>query len=294
MNVYMFDGIVYNGNSLLDFILFLFKKKKSILKYIIQWCWSFFLFIIGYYEKNQFSKKLLKCVSMFNEEEIKKEFWEKYSFKLNKWYLEKATEDDIVIHYLPAFLTDGILNSNMISNPSDLEIANMLESKEYVLYTSCKELDKISEMAKESYVYKNGELVDRNEYKASIIETFFSRAFISFVFVGVVNTLNTIIFSAVTSLFLDPNVSFILGYIFSLSVSYLLNSKITFKETLTFVKYIKFCISYIPNFIIQNVIVIIFYNGLGWNEVFVYALAGVLGIPVTFIILKLFAFKEKK
>jgi hypothetical protein len=35
-----------------------------------------------------------------------------------------------------------------------------------------------------------------------------------------------------------------------------------------------------------------FLNILGWNKVVVYALAGLLGLPITFILVKLIAFKN--
>ena len=122
--------------------------------------------------------------------------------------------------------------------------------------------------------------------------TFFSYNFIMFVVIGVINTLNSVWISYLLSLALDANLSFAAGYIISLGIAYILNSVFNFKQKLSFVRFIKFAISYIPNFIIQNVVVIIVYNILGIHKLIAYALAAVIGIPVTFIILKLFAFKS--
>ena len=83
------------------------------------------------------------------------------------------------------------------------------------------------------------------------------------------------------------------GYVTSLTVNYLLNSFITFRESLSLVKYLKFCLSYIPNFLIQNLAVLLVYNVLRYDKIVAYILAAVVGIPVTFIILKLFAFRRK-
>ena len=63
------------------------------------------------------------------------------------------------------------------------------------------------------------------------------------------------------------------------------------QEKLSFTKFIKFGISYIPNFIIQNIVVIITFNILGLHKLIAYCLAAIIGIPVTFILLKFFAFK---
>lgn len=120
---------------------------------------------------------------------------------------------------------------------------------------------------------------------------FINKEFILFIIIGVINTFNGVVFSFIYSSLLNENLAFILGYISGLIVSYILNSYITFKEKLSFTKFIKFGISYIPNFIIQNIVVIITFNILGLHKLIAYCLAAVIGIPVTFLLLKFFAFK---
>lgn len=80
------------------------------------------------------------------------------------------------------------------------------------------------------------------------------------------------------------------GYATSLTIAYVLNTIFVFKEKLGFNKFIRFCISYIPNFIIQNVIVLLVYNVLHWHKLIAFALAAAVGIPVTYLMVKLFAF----
>jgi putative flippase GtrA len=121
---------------------------------------------------------------------------------------------------------------------------------------------------------------------------FLSREFILFIIIGVINTFNGVIFSFIYSSLLNENIAFILGYISGLIISYLLNSYITFKEKFSFNKFIKFTVSYIPNFLIQNIVVIITLNILGLHKLIAYCLAAIIGIPVTFILLKFFAFKK--
>ena len=126
-----------------------------------------------------------------------------------------------------------------------------------------------------------------------ILKIFLSKEFILFVIIGVINTFNGVIFSMIYSKFLDANLSFVIGYISGLFISYLLNSYITFRERLEFSKFIKFAISYIPNFIIQNIVVLVVFNIMGLNKLIAYILAAIIGVPVTFILMKFFAFKEK-
>lgn len=122
--------------------------------------------------------------------------------------------------------------------------------------------------------------------------TFFSKQFIIFVIIGVINTFVGTLFSYIYSSFLNENIAFAFGYITGLFISYILNSFITFKESLEFKKFIKFAVSYIPNFIIQNIVVIVVFNIMGLNKLIAYVLAAIIGIPITFILMKFFAFRS--
>lgn len=121
---------------------------------------------------------------------------------------------------------------------------------------------------------------------------FLNKEFIFFILIGVINTFNGVIFSYIYSSIFNENLAFILGYISGLIISYILNSFITFKDKLSFKKFIRFAISYIPNFIIQNIVVILVLNVLGLHKLIAYILAAIIGIPVTFILLKFFAFNK--
>lgn len=123
---------------------------------------------------------------------------------------------------------------------------------------------------------------------------FFSRDFFCFVVIGVINTFNGTLLSALFSIFLNANLAFIIGYLCSLSIAYLLNSFFTFHEKLHWQKYFKFCLSYVPNFIIQNLVVLLVYNVLGFHKIIAYLVAAILGIPITFLLTKFFAFGRKR
>lgn len=122
---------------------------------------------------------------------------------------------------------------------------------------------------------------------------FFSKQFTLFLLIGIINTFNGTIFSYMYSSFFNENIAFVVGYISGLFISYILNSFITFNERLQLLKFIKFGISYIPNFIIQNIVVIIAFNMMGLNKLIAYMLAALIGVPITFILMKFFAFNKK-
>lgn len=126
-----------------------------------------------------------------------------------------------------------------------------------------------------------------------ILNVFCNKEFILFLLIGGFNTLSGVVFSLIYSYMFNANVSFVLGYITGLFISYVLNSCITFKERLHFIKFLKFTISYIPNFIIQNIVVFLTYNVLEINKVIAYCVAACIGIPVTFIFMKYFTFQKE-
>ena len=124
-------------------------------------------------------------------------------------------------------------------------------------------------------------------------QIFFNKQFICFLIIGCINSLSGIVFSWFYSEIMGPIIAFIPGYISGIGVSYVLNSVFTFKEGFSLEKFIKFALSTIPNFLIQFIAVLIIVNLLGLHKLIAYALAAIVGVPVTFIILKLFVFIKR-
>ncbi len=131
--------------------------------------------------------------------------------------------------------------------------------------------------------------MDINKFKSM----FFNKEFIIFIIIGVINTLSSTVFAMIYSSVLPATIAFVPGYLTGVIVSYTLNSIVTFKEKLSLTKFIKFGISTIPNFIIQWGTVYIVVQVLGIHKLIAYGLAAIVGVPVTFVILKLFVFMKK-
>lgn len=127
-----------------------------------------------------------------------------------------------------------------------------------------------------------------------ILKFYINKEFILFLVVGGINTLSGVGFSFIYSKYLGANMAFVLGYITSLLISYTLNTIITFRDKFGLNRFCKFVFSYIPNFVIQNIVVFIVYNKMGCAEIVAYFLAAILGIPITFFFMKVFAFKKKE
>jgi putative flippase GtrA len=123
---------------------------------------------------------------------------------------------------------------------------------------------------------------------------FFSRSFLIFLLIGGINTFDcTVLASFMIWTGMDGNLAFNIGYIISNMIAYWLNSVFLFPEPLQLARYGRFFVSYIPNYLIQNVIVFVVYNLLGLPSVVSFLLAAIIGLPVTFLLVKLFAFQRR-
>lgn len=126
-----------------------------------------------------------------------------------------------------------------------------------------------------------------------IKQLFFNKQFIIFIVIGGINTISSAVFSSFYAMLLGDVEAFIPGYATGILVSYILNTQFTFKDQFELKKLIKFAISTIPNFLIQFVTVYIGVNLLHINNIICYGIAAVIGVPVTFVILKVFVYRNK-
>lgn len=124
-------------------------------------------------------------------------------------------------------------------------------------------------------------------------DIFLTKKFLLFVFCGGMGTLTNMGISTLCSFRINPTLSYIFGYFCSSLVTYTLNSKLTFHERLSFPRYVRFVVSYIPNFLILFSFVVFFINILRWNHIFVYGFAAAFGLPLTYIIVRVVAFAKK-
>lgn len=322
MNIYDFDGTIYDGDSTTDFYFYCLKKYPSILKTVIPMLWAFFLYILGLKTKTRFKEKMYRFLTCVKDiDGTINSFWDTHGQNIMPYYKSNHKDDDIVISASPEFLLKPICSrlgiKTLIVSRVDKHTGKydgenchgeekVKRLNEAVPGAVCNEFYSdsfsdapLAELAEKAFIVRKNTLTPWDEYVPTKAEKFkkmfLSAEFLMFLIIGAVNTVNGVIFAWIYSLLIpSANIAFIVGYVSAMVVSYILNSKLTFKESLSFVKYVKFFISYMPNFIIQNIMVIIFYNILHWQKLLVYALAAVIGVPVTFIFMKVFAFGKKK
>lgn len=124
--------------------------------------------------------------------------------------------------------------------------------------------------------------------------TFLSKGFIEFCALGLINTFNDSLFSWLFSLLVGRgNLAAVLGYAVALSIAYILSCRIIFKKRASLKSYVRFILSYIPNFIIFFLVTFITINTWHLPQFWATAIAAAAGGPITYIIIKIYAFGRK-
>lgn len=118
MNVYDFDGTIYNGDSGVDFIKFALKKKKFlVVKYLL--CSP--LYVIKYVFKeltfSEMKEKLFSFVKKIDKlDEFTEEFAQIHKKNIKKYYLNTRKADDLVVSASLDFYLIPLCNAIGISN----------------------------------------------------------------------------------------------------------------------------------------------------------------------------------
>lgn len=91
-----------------------------------------------------------------------------------------------------------------------------------------------------------------------------------------------------------PVVAFVLGYLGSLTIGYVVNALWVFRVgRLSVVGYLGFCLSYVPNFLVQVVLVAVLTRWLGVYPFLAYVLGVAVAVPITFLVLDRVTFKAR-
>lgn len=317
INIYDFDDTIYDGDSSVEFFKYCLKKNKKVLFTIPSILFAFALYMLKIKEKEYFKSKFFSFVKYFdNIEKEVESFWKENYCKIKDFYIKEHKDTDIIISASPEFLLKPVskkykfklIASKVSTKTGEFEKNCYGEEKVKRLnefgYEKCNKFysDSLSDLplkniAKKSYIVKENKIINWEDYKESkkkkIIKFFLDRDFIVFLFIGVINVFNGVVISLLYSNIFDDITSYILGFITSMTISYVLNSYLNFKEKLSFDKYYKFSVSNIPNFIIQIISLILLLKGINIPKVISYLVSACIAVPITYILVKLNVFRKE-
>lgn len=106
MNVYDFDGTIYNGDSSVDFWLFCSRRRPSVfLKRLPRLIKDAVLFAFRRIPKEKWKETFFSFLNdVPADEALVSRFWDTHDGRIKKWYLERKQESDVIISASPVFL----------------------------------------------------------------------------------------------------------------------------------------------------------------------------------------------
>jgi phosphoserine phosphatase len=105
VNVYDFDGTIYDGDSSIDFWLYCIRLKPTILRFIFKQAISCGLCVFGIWRKERCKSAFFSFVREFEDiASVVNQFWMLHRNKLKLFFAECRESDDVIISASPEFL----------------------------------------------------------------------------------------------------------------------------------------------------------------------------------------------
>lgn len=105
MNVYDFDGTVYDGDSSKDFYLFCLKHDKKAIRALPVQISGFMKYFLRKIDKTEMKEDFFSFLNYVpNVESVVSAFWKEHEPRINQWYLKQKKQDDVIISASPEFL----------------------------------------------------------------------------------------------------------------------------------------------------------------------------------------------
>ena len=97
MNIYDFDGTIYNGDSSVEFFKFALKKNKKVYKIAFITVIYYFLYLIKIKSKEELKSKFFSFVKYFDDiDKLISEFWKKNDHKIKDFYLKQKKMENTI------------------------------------------------------------------------------------------------------------------------------------------------------------------------------------------------------
>lgn len=315
MNVYDFDGTLYRGDASVDFWRFALRRHPLLIRFLPGQGWAIARLMLGLIDRGR-AKACFFCFlqGLPDPDQEVADFWQSRPAKYRAAWSQLSL-DDCIITASPDFLIrtcpwlQGLPLIATRMNPQTGEL----------LGENCRGAEKVRRFRKafpESSIdgFWSDSLSDAPLANCArtawwvrrgrclpwpqeiplfhrLRAHFCSSQFLRFILCGGFNVLTGVGFAWAFSFLLQANAAFVAGYLLSLFFSYLLNASVTFHARPTLPAFLRYAIAYLPNFLIQNLTVALIYNLLAWPKLLAYLLSALLGIPLTFLALKCFAFR---
>lgn len=118
MNVYDFDGTVYDGDSTVDFYFYCLRRRPRIAVYAFRQALAILRHAAGAMDTTRMKEEFFSFLPALGDaEKLAVSFWEARRGKVKGWYLEQKRESDVVVSASPEFLLRPVCESLGIEPP---------------------------------------------------------------------------------------------------------------------------------------------------------------------------------
>ena len=270
LDLYDFDGTIYDGDSGVDLILFSIKKRPSLIFYYIGSLWVVIKYLLKLIKKEEMKNRIFGFLKYFPEtDNIVKEFWECHEHNMKEFWTSKKThKNDIIISASGRFWLEPIAEKYKVKELFATDIdpktgkvsGNNCHGKEKVklfrkhypdarimkMYTDSINDLPLIEAAEEGILVKKNKLYNYYEYKPNFIVRFWrwgwgvyhkNEELWNYLIVGgLVTIVNMGTYFICTNTFCDPNVPIelqianITSWVIAVLFAYLTNRLFVFKS----------------------------------------------------------------
>lgn len=270
LDLYDFDGTIYDGDSGVDLILFAIKKRPVVIFHLISSIWIVILFLLKLRKKEEMKNKLFGFLKYFPDtDKFVSEFWECHEHKIKDFWTEKKShKNDVIISASGRFWLEPIAEKYKVKDlfATDIDphtgivIGNNCHGKEKVkifrekypkahimkMYTDSKNDLPLVEVAEEGILVKRNKLYNYYEYKPNFIVRFWNwgwgvyhknEELWNYLIVGFITTLVALgTYFICTETFLDPKdaielqIANIISWVVAVGFAYVTNRVFVFKS----------------------------------------------------------------
>ena len=183
VNVYDFDGTIYNGASSVDIYFFLLKRYPKLIAFFPKQMLGIVKYKLHLSSKEEMKEMYFSFLKgVRTDKTFVDDFWKQNQNKIKEWYLKQKRKDDVIISASPEFLLKPICDilgiDNLIATKVELSSGKFLskncqgaekvvrfeeifsEAEIEAFYSDSKSDTYMAKLATKAFLIKNNRIID--------------------------------------------------------------------------------------------------------------------------------------